>query len=220
MTKEVKKNTIYKELDNFNIKIEILPNIDHLLFQLEIKSKENNNDITICFPTLEDTVNFINNIVKAKKSLKEIIIAYRDEFLHGELNIPNPIQINGNHASLTSEEVLQLIAHHFGAHKNYKVDATSELSIDSSQPRINFYLIEHLDYDDIKRDNKTLLTKGDLVNVFNHYLEYLGYELVDFKYLGGIHHTGYFVDEDTPHYEGIELYVREKELGMKFKSGQ
>ena len=83
----------------------------------------------------------------------------------------------------------------------------------------NFYLIEHLDYDGIKRDNMIMLTESDLKAALNHYINFYNYELIDFKYIGGIHRVGYFFDEDTPHYDGIQLEVKTKEkLKTLFKS--
>lgn len=54
------------------------------------------------------------------------------------------------------------------------------------------------------------LTDGDIQKYLTIYASDLGYTLDNYKYIGGIHKTGYFVDEDTPHFDGIRLYLKEK----------
>ena len=46
----------------------------------------------------------------------------------------------------------------------------------------------------------------------NYYLEKNNCELDTFKYVGGIRRVGYFIDEDTAHFEGIELAIKDKSL--------
>ena len=58
---------------------------------------------------------------------------------------------------------------------------------------------------------KTKLTEGDLRKAFDFYVEDLDYEVIDFKYLDGIHKVGNHFDQDTPHYEGVQLEVIKKE---------
>lgn len=54
------------------------------------------------------------------------------------------------------------------------------------------------------------LTDGDIQKYLTIYASDLGYSLDNYKYIGGIRHTGYFTNEDTPYFEGIRLYLKEK----------
>ena len=90
-------------------------------------------------------------------------------------------------------------------------ELNQELSIERDQPKIDFYLIEHLRYGDVEEIAKTKLTNGDLYKAFKYYFEDLDYDVKGFKYIGGIHRVGYYFDEDTPHYDGVRLEVIEKE---------
>ena len=109
------------------------------------------------------------------------------------------------------QKVNNIIVNYFGNGKNYLVSTEYDLGIIGHEPKIYYYLIEHLDYDGKKRDNRIYLTEHDLKTAFNDYLSSSNYELVDFKYIGGIHHTGYYINNDMPYYEGIKLNVKERE---------
>jgi len=54
------------------------------------------------------------------------------------------------------------------------------------------------------------LNDSDINKCFSDYADNLGYALNHYKYIGGINHTGYFTSENTPHFDGIRLYLKEK----------
>lgn len=54
------------------------------------------------------------------------------------------------------------------------------------------------------------LNYNDIFTSLKKYANSLGYELDSFKYCGGIRHVGYFIDEDTPYFEGVRLFMKEK----------
>ena len=203
-TPVVRENSIYEYLENFDLRIDILQGESSFYFQLETVDKENGR-ITICFKTLEDVYFFIKDVVANSKSAKDVAVGYRNMIEQGELNIDNPIKVTNNEAEVSLLAINQMIAYYFGHGKKYKVGAKSVLDTDSKPAVIKFYLLEHLDYAGTKRLNETLLFKGDLNNVFNHYLGQQGYELVDYEYSG-----------KSPNYTGLKLRVKEKELGLKF----
>lgn len=54
------------------------------------------------------------------------------------------------------------------------------------------------------------LNYDDILLPLRKYANSLDYELDGFKYCGGIRHVGYYIDEDTPHFDGVRLYLKEK----------
>ena len=67
---------------------------------------------------------------------------------------------------------------------------------------INYYSKDN----DLGTDSYSMV----LYHVFSSFANELNYDLEDFKYCGGIHRVGYYFDEDTPHFDGIMLKVKEK----------
>ena len=65
-----------------------------------------------------------------------------------------------------------------------------------------------------------MLTEDDLRRVLSHYADSFNYDLEDYKYIGGIHRVGYYFSEDTPHYDGIKLFVKEKNNEFKLTKKQ
>ena len=152
------------------------------------------------FTSLEDAIDFTEEFIASCKDIDMIketyqIITHKDD----KEVILDPCDID------------QALIEYFSEGKDYRVSVKEELSIENNHPKIDFYLIEHLKYGDEDVSTKTLLTEGDLLKAFNHFVKDIDYEVKDFKYIGGIHRAGYYFDEDTPHFEGIELRVVERE---------
>ena len=152
------------------------------------------------FNSLEEAIDFTEGFIAGCKDIDMIEETYK-------------IMTNEDSKKivLNSEEVDQALIEYFGEGKDYRVSVKEELSIENHQPKIDFYLIEHLKYGDVEEIVKTLLTKEDLLKAFNNYIEDTDSEIKDFKYIGGIHRAGYYFDRDTPYYEGVKLNVSEKE---------
>ena len=67
----------------------------------------------------------------------------------------------------------------------------------------------------IKDDQRFIITYEDLEYVLKYYLHYLGYEFINYKFVGGIHNAGYYFDEDTPHFDGVSVTYRNHEKTKK-----
>ena len=80
-----------------------------------------------------------------------------------------------------------------------------------STPNIELCIID-------KNDNQMVtsnLTKIDIEEALADYISSLGYVFESFKYVGGVRHAGYFIEEDTPFFEGIQIFAKEKSLEKK-----
>ena len=208
----VKDNEISASLMRFYVQIDICKNDKNLFFPLKVCS-DGQELLTFNFYTLEDAIGFTNNVVNKSWTAEEIVEKYKKMFDDNHFKTTG----QGNKITLTPDEVDQAIIDYFGQGKEYPVSCKEELTMNKSGLDIAFYLIEHTRIDGVRRDVSTRLTKGDLMDALGAYIEFYGYELLDFKYIGGIHRVGYFVDEDTPHYDGLELKVKKKEKNKELR---
>ena len=221
----MENNELSISLMRFYAKIKILKNDQTIYFQLFVKGHDE-KELTFNFYTIEDAISFTEQIINKSKDSDEVLEKYTSMFENDIFYSPFQKTKNNetNTIELTPNEVDQAIIGYFGEGKNYRVSSKHELSLYDNQINLRFYLVEHLDYDGIKRDNIIMLTEGDLKNALNHYINFYNYDLVDFKYIGGIHRVGYYFDEDTPHYDGIQLEVKIKEqvkgLSKSLKNGR
>lgn len=107
--------------------------------------------------------------------------------------------------SLNKDDVKRIIVEYYS--KGNELSVYEELSLCNGNPDLKLYLVEHLNNKEI---NRILLTIEDIKEVLNNYANSNNHELLDFKYIGGVHTVGYTFNEDTPHYDGIRLIVKEK----------
>ena len=170
--------------------------LDQIYYQLVAIDNDKRKHV-FKFRSLEDVIYFTENVIDKYNSIEEIIDAYLMNYDENKYNS------SSGKIFLTLDEVDQAIIEYFGSGKNYRVSAKEEVKLSNSEMKVNYYLIEHLDYNGVKLDNTILLTKGDIRNALNNYLKLYNYELVDFKYIGD-------VDKDSVYYDGIEMIVREK----------
>ena len=201
-------NELSISLLNFYVEINILKNNQFIYFQTKVKDNEE-KELTYNFYAIEDAISFTEKVVANCQNTKEVLVRYGEMFENDKFKSPDLKKKKEEESKiiLTPDEVDQAIIGYFSEGKEYKVSIQEELLLNQDQLDLKFYLIEYLDYDGIKKDVKTMLTNGDLKKALNHYINFYNYELVDFKYIGGIHRVGYYFDEDTPHYDGIELKV-------------
>ncbi len=203
----VKKNRVSASLMRYVVSIDFCHNGTNLFFPLKIY-RDGKELLTFNFYTYEDAIGFTNNVINKKETIEEILETYQEMFSDNKFDCPNEENVKSNSITLTRDEVDQAIVEYFGSGKEYPVSCKEELTMNKKGVDLAFYLIEHTREDGVRRDISTRLTKGDLMNALRAYIEFYGYELLDFKYIGGIHRAGYFIDEDTPHYDGIELKVK------------
>ena len=215
----IKDNKLEVSLLNLFASIEITKNDQNVFYKLRV-SDQDMETAMFNFYTLEDAVSFIEDKIRRCRSTEEVINMYQDMHINKDFHgLDEVIGNTANHKIvLLPEDIDRAIIDYFGENKNYRVSVKEELTINGNEPKIKFYLIEHIEYDGIKKDIKTLLTEGDLKNAFKNYLRDLNYNLESFKYIGGIHRVGYYFDEDTPYFEGVELLVKEKDKVLQKKN--
>ncbi len=202
----VKGNQVSASLRHWAVSIDFCHNGKNLYFPLKVY-KDGKELLKFNFYTYEDAISFTNHVVNKCWTTDEILEKYQEMFSEKKLKSLEE-KVKNDKISLTPEEVDQAIIDYFGKEKEYPVSCKEELTMNKKGVDLAFYLIEHTREDGVRRDISTRLTKGDLMNALRAYIEFYGYELLDFKYIGGIHRAGYFIDEDTPHYDGIELKVK------------
>ena len=197
---EVENNTLLFQYGNLEARITPVLNDGKIAYRLVVFDKTYNKDFCLYFYTLEDTVNFVENVVAKSINIGEVINTYK-ELLKS---------YDDKHKKLMNEvEVIGAISNHFCADKAYKVAVGRELSIEKDAPKIMFFLLEEFDIGGKKIINKVYLTEGDLINALNSHFKKQNCEVEGFKYMGGIHRAGYYFDKDTPYFEGLEVYTKE-----------
>ena len=208
-------------LSHLHAKFYVKKNDEFIYYQL-IVTDSNMETLTFNFYTLEDVISFTEDVINKCWSREEVLDKYQKMYEVGLFSLPGGMKPPRKGISLLSpEDVEQAIIDYFGSGKNYDVSVDSELYVDfNRQQQIVYYLVEHLDYDGIQRDISCMLTNGDIKNALSAYVETCGYELVDFKYKGGIRKVGFFIDEDTPHYEGVSLNVKKMDAPKQKKLGR
>lgn len=206
------KNSLLISLWNFHATINIKTNSNGIYCEERIQNS-NLDELVFIFDTLEDAIMFTEKIKECftKEDIIKVYEKFIEDGLVKKLKVEKNEETKESYIELSTAEVNNIIVNYFGNGKNYLVSTEYDLGIVGHEPKIHYYLIEHLNYDGKKRDNRVPLTEYDLKNAFNDYLNSSNYELVDFKYIGGIHHTGYYIDNDMPYYEGIKLNVKERE---------
>lgn len=212
----VSVNIATVSLPSLHSKVSILKNTEFIYFQLTV-TDSNMEILTFNFNTLEDVIMFTEDVVYKCSSKEEVLDKYQQMYKEGLFRLPGGIKTpKRNTITLTPDEVDQAIIEYFGSGKSYRISVKEKVYLDfHGQQQISFYLTEHLDYDGIKKDIGYMLTEDCIKNALSAYVEFYGYELVDFKYVGGIHKVGYYFDEDTPYYEGIMLNVKQKDVSNK-----
>ena len=112
------------------------------------------------------------------------------------------------HAMNISEQMVSLIIKDYYK-KVQNVDAfvVKDLKLVNHDLVLNIYVII--------KGRETQLTRNKLEEIFKWYLDIHGLDFVDFRYIGNIRKAGYFVDEDTPVFQGIKLYYHNRVFEKK-----
>ncbi len=167
------------------------------------------------FYTLEEAIYFKHKLAKCK-TLEDVQSLY-DKLVIIDSAAPNsPVKIEDNKAFLTEKEIKNAIINYYGSRRDRRVTVNRRLTYKNGQLDIKFYKTEYFDFNGIQQTKiKRTLTYDDLKAVFDDLLKYESYELVDFKYVGGVHNPGYAFSNYTPHFDGIQLYVKEREKPMR-----
>ena len=204
----VDNNKFFFNINDTFIEFRITAIENDLCITLRIDS----SDEELTFYSMEDVLMFVQKIIKEKKESKGSIISYYNE-LNNQGELKQKVTVTKtNGAFLTKDNIYSAISGYFGQGKNYKVSATSEVYDGTEGKEIFFYLVEHLDYDGIKKDVKTGLTNQDLKNAINYYLSETNFVFVDLK--DGRKLAYRHLDNNVT-YEGLNIIVAEKEKEQK-----
>lgn len=214
----IKDNDIKVSLFKFHVTISICKNNKNIYYSLKVIDRDR-KELVFNFYTLEDAIAFTEETISNCHDLSEIVTKYEELFNKGsfanQLGI-REIERKTTKIILKEPDILIAIISYFGKSKEYEVSAKKKLSYTDGHLNIGFYLIEK--YDNTEREIR--LTNSDLTDVLNNYLKGTNYTLINFKYVGGIHRVGLYLDEDTPYFEGIELEVEEKQKKLKKRREQ
>ncbi len=183
----VRENNLLISLMRFCVNIEI----NNKNIKLTVINGDR-QELLFNFNNLEEAIVFTENIINNSKTLEEISDKYNELYKIDEKESDNKI-------ILTPDEVEEAIISYFREGKDYRISLKEKLSIEKGKPKISYYLIEHLDYNGMKETYNTLLTDGDIRNALDFYISFYNYELIDFKYIGGVHRVGYYYDEEKDH---------------------
>ena len=116
-----------------------------------------------------------------------------------------------NNIILTKEEFLNTLSIYYSIKERRDLIVKDNLKIKYIKGMEEIDIKLYIDMY-IKGDKITIfLNKKDIMEALVAYINNLGYELIDFKYMGGVRHTGYYVEENTPIFEGVNIQVKEKD---------
>lgn len=128
---------------------------------------------------------------------------------------------------ISKEIFMDVVKEYYSKNSNTKVNVGYDLSIKNesygfgvyetteSHPSIEFYITEEIERNDIKGSIKSYLTENEIRDVLMDYASNMGYDFISFKYVGGIRNCGFYLDEDTPYFEGIQMLLKEKSMKRK-----
>ncbi len=202
----VNDNNLSISLMHYHVTIKVLKNDERILFQLEVIDSKRNK-LVFNFYTLEAAMSFTENVVSKCSSNIEVANTYiemfsNDEFLSYDENCKKILSVN---------EVDNIILNYFfGNSEDDRFYIKKELIIKDEKLVIKFYLASKQNKENIIR-----LSDEELKNILSSYVKSDGYELLDYRFIGGIHKAGYSFDNDTPHFNGIELSVKKEEKELK-----
>ncbi len=197
---------------HLHAKFDVFKNDEYVFYRVIITDNKMKT-LTFNFYTLEDTFYFIEDVVSKSWTLDEVVSRYQELFNIGSFSLPGGMKPpKKDIISLNEDQIDKILGDYFGDGKCYDVSISHEPFINyAGEPEVTYYITEHIKMNDILKDYQYALTIGDIDNAMSAYVEKNGYELVDFKFVGGVHRVGYTFDEDTAYYEGMELRVTKKE---------
>ena len=206
---DIMENKIILNTMKFYTEINVKNSGGMVFFQLKIVNN-NMEETLLNFSTLEDAIKFVENVVKKSNSIEEIIKKYFDVFKNSITEEVEDIP----EIDLSVSQVKEAIIDYYGNDKDHALYAFENVYMRGGEAQVDFYLNEH-----VSKGNayNTKISQEELGFILQMYAAKKGYELLDFKYIGGVHRVGYFFDEDTPYLQGIRLYVKKLEKNMELK---
>ena len=187
-------------------------------------TNEQRKKMVFTFNTYEEAVNFCNTVYKCDndEDMKSCYLRFYglEPAYPAENNIDLTDHEDGTISMfLTKNDIEDVIADYYEDFYELPLDHTItpsiELSIKRGQADVQFYAIESYLYCEIELKKKVLITYDILKKMLNEYAGMYGFELVDFKFIGGVH--SFYYDEDQTHFEGIRLYVKQLDQILELK---
>ena len=116
--------------------------------------------------------------------------------------------LNNNYKDITTKELLNILSDYYSPIYRRNIVMNKNILISNNDDlKLQIYFEHYTPYGKMQI---IYLSELDIKTCLSKYANMLGYSLDSYKYLGGIRHVGYFTDEDTPYFEGIRLYLKEK----------
>lgn len=189
----IKENTLNISLPPYYISIERERDDFYIVYSVD----EKNHPLYLGFNNLEDAVTFTEKYFN-KYIDRNLILKEYGNFIKEKEDV----------VTLGPDSTIAVISNYFSKKLDKDLPCEYELSLKNMGPAITFYLGE----------DKIKLEESDLKEVFESYVNNLGYEYNGFKYIGGVHRVGYYFDEDTPYFHGIEISVnKEKNKVLRYE---
>ena len=117
----------------------------------------------------------------------------------------------------SKEELLKLLSEYYSNMFGKKICVKDDIAIKyiDGIAHINLKLFYEEDTQNMKIIK--IINENDICNFLEHYADKHNLIFIYFKYLGTIRHTGYYVEEDSPIFEGIcaNFEERKKKLIKK-----
>lgn len=194
-------------LIDYYVKISIKNDLGKLYYSLTVADTDM-KELNLIFNSLEEAVNFTEDKIVHCDTYKEIIEFYKDYIIDKNKIEPD------EKIFLTPDEVDQAIIDYYSEKKDNRLSVENTIEMSNYCPRINFYLVEHVNIDGNKHKAETLLTEYDLKNALAKYIDFYGYELIKFNYKGETSHSIHTIKNGIT-YEGLELQVKTKNKRLK-----
>ncbi len=183
---EVERNKVSIALSHLNASFSVLKDGEYIYYQLEVNDRDMKK-ITMDFYTLEDVMGFIQNIVSKSRTNEEVLNKYNEMKENEQFRLPGGLKTPEKGKIIVSpEEIKEAITDYYDVGKNYKVSVREDIYVDyNGHPQINYYLVEH--YYNKNREFESMLTGTDIKKALANYIGKNGYDVNDFKYIGGVH---------------------------------
>lgn len=109
---------------------------------------------------------------------------------------------------LSKEEFLGVVSKYYSEKEEKDIDLQVELSITygliSMAPDLKLYYQNQNNF-------RVYVLEDDIAEALHKYAEDNNTTLDSYKYMGGVRKMGMFTDEDTPFFNGVRLYVKDRE---------
>ncbi len=179
----VKGNSLSITIPPFFICIERENSDLYILYSIDEKGYK----LLLGFKNMEDAVTFTEKNYNKHNDRNTILAEYIKERNDSEDKL-----------TFTPDDTKNILSNYFS--NKYKKDLPCEydLTIKNRKPDVTFYL------------GKDRLEEDEIIEALRNYADELGYSFNGFKYINGIHQNGYYLNNDTPYFHGIEMSVNKK----------